>query len=337
MKAIVLNRTGRSDVLQVTDEDRPVPKKNEVLIKVKYAGVNYADILTRQGLYSWAPKRPNILGLEAAGEIVEIGNNVSLHNIGDKVFAGMQFGAYAEYVAVDEKFALKPPEFYNWEEIIAFGGQWLTAWVALYEMARVRPGENVLIHSAAGGVGTGAIILAKNLGLNVYGTCSPHKKGIIEELGAIYVSYENFEIELKEKGVIIDCVLESVGGEIFRRSFDNLGPMGRLVTIGGTGIKLKNKWNPFALFKAWKSIPKAKQSEVLRQSKAFMGLHVGYLLDHADRILSIWDDMIRLIEKHQLRPIYSADQIFPLSKAGEAHDFMDQRKNIGKIILDPSK
>ncbi|MCY3412244.1 MAG: zinc-binding dehydrogenase [Candidatus Heimdallarchaeota archaeon] len=337
MKAIVLTKTGGPNVLKITEVVQPEPGEYEVLIKVIYSGVNYADILTRHGLYSWAPKRPSIMGLEVAGEVIKLGSKVSRHKVGDRVFAGMRSGGYAEYAVIDERFAFHPPVFYNWEEIIAFGGQWITAWFALHEMARVRQGEILLVQAAAGGVGTAAIQLAKIYGMEVYGTCSPQKKEVIESLGATYLSYETFDTELKDRGIMIDCVLESIGGEIFWRSFDALGPLGRLVTIGGTGIKLKNKYNPIAVIKALRAIPRVRQSQVLRKSKAFMGLHVGYLLDHADRVLPIWNEMINTIEKHKLRPIYREDQIFPMSKAGEAHEFMNNRKNIGKIILDPSK
>lgn len=340
MKAIVLEKTFfkfSSSKLIVSEVEKPSPKVNEILIKIKYSGVNFADILTSHGFYSWAPKRPSIMGLEAAGEVVEIGENVTNHKVGDRVFAGMQSGGYAEYATVDARFVFKPPAFYNWEEIVAFGGQWITAWIALHEMARVRPGEILLVHAAAGGVGSAALQLAQVHGMEVYGTCSPFKKEVIQELGATYVSYDNFDNEMKEMNKLPDCVIESIGGDIFKRSFLNLAPMGRLVTIGGTGIKPKNIWNLIELFKIWRKIPRVDMKQVLRDTRGFMGLHVGYLLNYAGKILPIWQNMINVIEKHEMRPIYRKEQIFPMSKAADAHKYMEDRKNIGKIILDPSK
>ncbi len=336
MKAIVLDKTGGVDVLKVSEVEQPVPEDNEVLVKVKYSGVNFADLVTRQGLYSWAPKRPNIMGLEVAGEIIEIGKNVTLHSIGERVFVGTQKGGYAEYICMEEQFVLPVPEFYTWEEAAAFGAQWFTSWVALHEMARVREGERLLVHAGAGGVGSAAIMLAKAHNMEVFATCSPHKKEIVEMLGATYLSYDNFDKELIRLDKKPDCIIETIGGDVFKRSFDNLAPMGKLIVIGVSGIKV-NKKNPFSLYRALKAIPKAKMSQVVRKSRGFMGLHVGHLLEFPDKILPIWENMQKVIVKHQLRPIIRENQIFPMSRAGEAHQFIHDRKNIGKVLLNPSK
>ncbi|MCY3411339.1 MAG: zinc-binding dehydrogenase [Candidatus Heimdallarchaeota archaeon] len=277
------------------------------------------------------------LDLEVAGEIVEIGSEVTQHKLGDRVFVGAQKGGYAEYTVTDQLFALPVPEFYSWEEAAAFGAQWFTAWVGLVEMARVREGEIVLVHAGAGGVGSAAIKLARALKLEVFATCSPHKKPIVEEMGATYLAYGSFEQELNRLNKQPDCVIETIGGDVFQRSFLNLAPMGRVICIGASGIEVQNKWNIFKLLKAWRAIPRAKMSQVVQASRGFMGLHVGYLLEFPERVLPSWQKMIDLITEHQLRPIIREDNIFPMSRAGEAHRYMQERKSIGKILLDPSK
>lgn len=337
MRAIVLESTGGSDVLEVTEVDRPVPTEDEILIKIKYSAVNYADILSRKGLYSWSPDRPYIMGLEAAGEVVEVGNNITTVEIGDRIVYGGQTGGYAEYLTIHKDYILPAPEQYSWKEAASFGVTFFTAWVALHEMARVRRGETVLIHSAAGGVGTAAIQLADAHDMQIFGTSSqPHKRERVEELGATAFGYDNFDTKLQELDIRPDCVLETVGGDVYDRSFELLAPMGRIVLIGASSIKI-NKWNPLSWYRAWKALPRAKMSQVLRRSRGFMGVHLGYLLADPDTLRPNWRKMLDVIEEHDLRPEIRDDHIFPMSQAGQAHDFIDNRKNIGKVLLDPSK
>lgn len=336
MKAIVLSSTGGPEILKVTEVDTPQPTADEILIRVKYAGINYADILSRKGLYSWSEDLPYILGLEAAGEVVEIGSNVDSVEIGDRVVFGGKNGGYAEYLTIHKDYILPAPEQYNWKEAASFGVTFFTAWVAMHEMARVRSGETILIHSAAGGVGTAAVQLANAHGMDVYGTSSqPHKRKRVEELGATAFGYNDFDEGMRELNVRPDCVIETVGGDVFNRSFELLAPMGRVVLVGASGIKV-NKWNPLSWFRAWRALPGAKMSQVLRRSRGFMGVHLGYLLAQPDTLRPNWEKMLQVIEEHNLRPEIRDDHIFPMSRAGDAHEFIDNRKNIGKVLLDPS-
>lgn len=337
MKAVILDKTGKPGVLSVTEVDKPTIRENQVLVKVKYAGINYADLLSRQGLYSWAPKRPYVMGLEAVGEIVEIGKDVTDKSIGDRVLVGKQHGGYAEYIKTDSVYALPIPDIYSFEEAVSFGVVWFTAWVGLNEMARVRRGEILLVHAAAGGVGSGAVKLGLALGMKVYGTSSTEEKRmVIKEMGAIPLKYEDFDQELNRMGVQPDCIIETIGGDVYKRGFEILAPMGRIVLIGASGIQV-NKWNPISLYRAWRSLPRTKMSKVLRRSRAFMGLHIGYMLEDTDRLIPSWQKMLDIMVKHDLKPVFREEQIYPLSKVGEAHQFMHDRRNIGKILLDPSK
>ncbi|MHA2501937.1 MAG: quinone oxidoreductase family protein [Candidatus Kariarchaeaceae archaeon] len=335
MKAVVLEKSVSSQDLTVTEVDQPQPEDDEVLIKVKYSGVNYADILSRKGLYSWAGKRPYIMGLEAAGEVVETGKNVSDVEIGDRLVYGGQSGGYAEYLTVNQEYVLPAPENYTWEECAGFGVTFFTAWVAMHEMARVRPGETMLVHSAAGGVGTAAIQLGRVHGMQVFGTASqPHKRAKVEELGATAFSYDDFDTRLNEMEIRPDMVLETVGGDVYRRSFDLLAPMGRTVLVGASSIKV-NKWNPLSLYRAYKALPSARMSQVLRRSRGFMGVHLGYMLKKPDILKPSWERMLEVIAEHDLHP--EIDRVFPMSKVGEAHDWIDNRHNIGKVLLDPTE
>ncbi len=330
MKAILLKKYGKPDILKVSEVDPPTIGSHDLLVKIHYAGVNYADLLSRQGLYSWAPKLPYILGLEASGIVEKVGNQVTKFKVGDRVIVGKNSGGYAEYISVHEDFALSPPSNYDLKESASFVATFFTAWLSLTEMARVRAGEVLLVHSGAGGVGTAAIKLGKALGLKVYATTgSPHKMKLIEELGAIPLSYSNFDVKLDEKPEII---LETMGGEVFRKSMAILAPMGRLVSIGGTSIQV-NKLNPISLFKAWRALPRVAFKDLLRNSKGFMALHVGYLRKFPERIREPWEKLVALVEEQDIRPTIDPEGIFPLENAADAHRYIHARKNRGKVLL----
>jgi synaptic vesicle membrane protein VAT-1 len=334
LKAVVLEKHGGPDVLQVKEILEPQINQDEIKIKIKYAAINYAEILSRKGLYSWAPKTPYILGLESVGEVIEIGENVKNIEIGQRTIVGSQSGNYAELTKIHKDYFLPPPDYLTWEEAAAFGVAFFTSWVAMHEVARVRRKERALIQAGAGGVGVAAIQLAKVFDMDVYATGSISKKSIIEELGATFLTYETFDKDLSD--LKPDYILESVGGDVFKRSFNILAPLGRLVQIGGTSIRL-NKYNPISLLRAYRSLPKATIRDVLRRSRGFMGLHVGYLMSKSDLLRPMWNQMIEVCENHKLKPIVETKAIFPMSLAGEAHEYIDNRKNIGKVLLDPSK
>lgn len=337
MKAVILAKSGNSKILSVTETDISNPTENQIQLKVKYSGVNYADILSRKGLYSWSPKRPYIMGLEAAGEVVKKGSNVTDLEIGDRVIYGGQSGGYAEYINIDQSLALPAPEQFNWKECAAFGVTFFTSWIALHEMARVRENETLLVHSAAGGVGTATIQLAKAHNMKIYGTTSSESKfKTIEDLGATPLKYTNFDTELLNNNIRPDCIIETVGGDVYTRGFEILAPMGRVVLVGVSSIKA-NKRNPFSMYKAWKALPKTSMGKVLRRSRGFMGVHLGYLLSQPEKLRPSWLEMLKVIEEHNLRPTIRDDHIFPMTEVGTAHDFIDNRKNIGKVLLDPTK
>lgn len=335
MKAVVLNKTGGPKVLQIEDVPNPELTPDGVKIDISFSGINYADLLSRQGRYRWSPKRPYILGLEASGTVSEVGDNVTRFKKGDKVLTGVQHGAYAEEVVAPERQVFHSPSHFSDEHAASFIATWGTSWIGLTEMARVRSGERLLVHAAAGGVGTAAILLGNALGLEVYGTASSsNKREFIESLGATALTYDNFDTEMKNTPP--DCVIETIGGDIYKRSFKLLSPMGRVILIGATGIQI-NKWNVLSWYKAWKAMPKTNIQRVIKYSKAFMGVHVGYLLEQVENINQFTNPLFELVSKNNLSPIVHQDHIFPMSKVADAHQFIHDRKNIGKVLLIPNK
>jgi NADPH:quinone reductase-like Zn-dependent oxidoreductase len=192
-----------------------------------------------------------------------------------------------------------------------------------------------LIHSGAGGVGIAAIQLALACSMQVYATASSKTKlDYIGALGATPLSYDDFDRRL-HKDNPADFILESIGGSVHKRSLKILAPLGRMVSIGASAIKV-NKWNPFSWYKAWRDYPRISRNEL--QSQAYMTLHIGFLLeDHKERIAPIWDRMIRFMQEHNLRPILQETAVYPMSQAGKVHQLIDSRQNIGRLLLDPRK
>jgi NADPH2:quinone reductase len=228
MKAIVLRKTGGPEVLKAEEVEEPTPGKGQVKVKIHFVGINYADILSRKGLYRWAVKRPYILGMEASGVIEEVGEGVDASRIGQRVMVGTQYGTYAEKIVLPEERAVPAMEHFSMEENAAFLVNYMTAWTALFTMAKLKPDDKVLITAAAGGVGTAAINLALKFGCKVYGLVgSEHKIDLIKSLGASggfdYRQRSCFE-KLRDATDGVDVVLELVGGDVFHESFNLINP-----------------------------------------------------------------------------------------------------------------
>ena len=334
MKAYVLSKTGRPSVLRMQEVPEPSPEKHEVKIRTEAIGLNYAEVLSRRGQYSWAPKKPYILGMESTGEVVEVGSEVVGCQVGDKVIAGNQFGSYAEYNCVPQHLAFLAIESLNPEENTALLVSFMTAWVALQKQARLQAGESVLIHAAAGGLGTAAIQLAKAMGCKVYGTASNQGKlDLIKNLGAdeaINYKEQDFYKVLKEKVGGVDAVMEVVGGDVFRKSIQLLNPFGRLVVVGYASISFK-AWNPWTWWKTWKDAPKVNVMNMAQNNYGISASHVGYLTAIEDLSASMWKELTRFVQDHQIKP--HVGKVFDFEEMAEAHAYMESRQSSGKIVI----
>lgn len=334
MKAIVLTRYGDAGVLKVTDVPKPEPKANEVCVRVRIIGVNFAEVLSRRGVYGWAPPLPYILGMEAFGEIDAVGSEVTTHAPGDAVIVGTKFGTYAEYLCVPAERALPPPAGFTPEQSAAFAVNYLTAWIGLMEMARLRASDTLLVTSAAGGVGSAAVQIGAKAGARVIGAASGGKLDVVRKLGAeVALDYTNerFERKLGEAtdGRGIDVVLEMAGGTVYRTALRNLAPMGRLVLAGASNAFPRSR-NLLARLAAIRDLPRASIFDMLKRSYGVMSFHVGWLLD-AGVILPQWRELVRFTEEHRMEPLVGEE--FRFEQMAEAHRVLEERRNIGKVIV----
>lgn len=334
MKAYLLTRSGKPETLKIHDVPEPVPGDKEVKVKVETIGINYAEILSRRGQYRWAPKRPYIPGMEAYGEVVEVGKDVIDVEIGSKVIVGNQYGAYAEFICVPDHLVFKANPEVSAEENAALVVNFMTAWVGLVKQARLSVGETVLVQAAAGGVGTAAIQIAKALGCKVYGTASrPAKLELVKDLGAdqaINYATEDFYQIIKDQEGGIDCVLEVVGGEVFKKSISLLNPFGRLVVIGFASISFK-KWNPLTWWKTWKDAPKANVMAMAQGSYGISASHIGYLTEMPSIAKGAYAEMVEFINKHGIKP--HVGKVFDFDQMADAHRFIESRDSTGKVVV----
>lgn len=335
MRAWLLDRTGGPDILRLADRPAPEPGPGQVAVRVEAIGINYAEVLSRRGLYGWAPKRPYVPGMEAVGTVEEVGPGVAGHRLGKQVVCGMQHGAYAERVVVSAAAALPVLEGFTLEENAAYAVNFMTAWVALVEMARLRPTDRVGITAAAGGVGTAAVQIATAHGCDVLGMASSEAKlERVRGLGAhrtVRYGDEDFEARLAEAAPHgLDVVVETVGGDVYRACLGRLANFGRLVVVGYAGLDY-SLWSPLSWWRAWRGAPRMDVLKAAVASTGVMATHIGYLLPDEERLLRLWSELTDFTRAHGLRPVVG--RTFGFEELPEAHRFMESRASVGKLVV----
>ena len=336
MKAILLQKHGPPAVLQYTNvSDRGV-QAGEVRILVRAAGINFADILARLGLYPDAPKPPFIPGLEVSGEIEKVDADVKDFREGQRVLALTRSGGYAERICVPASQVVPIPPGMGFELGATFPVNYLTAYHMLFTMGNIRAGERVLIHAAAGGVGLAAVELSKIVGAEMFGTASAGKLGFLRERGVHHlIDYrtQDFEKEVRRltNGAGVDIVLDAVGGESFEKSYRLLRPAGRLMVFGfSAGVSGARK-SYFNLIKTYLKTPKFHPLRLMGENRAVLGVHLGRLTPEIIRVE--YEALFKYFAEGRLRPYVG--KIFPLEQASAAHEYIQERKNLGKVLLIP--
>ena len=344
MRALVLTGTGGAEVLQVREMPDPPVGPGEVRIAVRAAGINFADTMARVGLYPDAPKTPCVLGYEVAGEVESVGDGVSGHRIGDRVLAGTRFGGQAELVTVPEGQALPLPKRLSFEQGAAFPVNYGTAYAALIVMGSLREGDRVLIHAAAGGVGISATQIARNAGAEIFGTASPGKHEAIRAQGVAHaIDYRgrDFESEVKRitDGEGVDLVLDALGPTSFRKDYRLLRPGGRLVMYGISEMSSNGKRDLRAALKSLASMPAAtmpwwKSLAMINENKGVFGLNMLKWWDREGNLDRLVGPLMGELEAGRLEPVVA--EAFPFERAGDAHRFIAELRNVGKVVLFPS-
>jgi NADPH:quinone reductase-like Zn-dependent oxidoreductase len=332
MRAVVITGHGGPEKLQVEERPDPRPGAGEVRIEVAAAGLNFADVMARIGLYPDAPKPPAVVGYEVAGTVIELGAGVSGFADGERVLAATMFGGYASQVCVPAADVIPLPQSLSFEQGAAVPVNYATAWAGLFEYGGLREGGRVLIHSAGGGVGIAATQLARRAGAEVHGTASPGKHERIRELGVQHP--HDYTREGWERGLPkFDVILDAVGGASFRRSYGLVRPGGRLVAFGASAVVSGERRNLLTAGRAALRMPRFNLIKQMSESKTVVGLNMLTLWKERGS-LAPWIDPLRaLMDDGTVDPVVAA--AFPFEQAGAAQTMLIERRNVGKVVLTP--
>jgi NADPH:quinone reductase-like Zn-dependent oxidoreductase len=336
MRAVVITKHGGPDVLKV--EERPDPElgPGEVRIDVAAAGINFADVMARMGLYADAPKTPCVVGYEVAGTILELGENGSGvdHGLkhGQRVLAGTQFGGYASQVVVPASDVVPLPDSLTFEQGAAIPVNYATAYAGLVSYGSLQPGDRVLVHSAGGGVGIAATQIAKQLGAEVYGTASPSKHARCRELGVDHTldyTQSGWDSGLPK----FDVILDAVGGKSFRQSYSLLRPGGRLIAFGASAVVSGQRKNIATALRAVARMPRFNMIKQMSESKAVVGLNMLSLWKEHGTLEPWIAPLLDMLGNGTIEPVIAGD--FSFEEAGAAQSMITERRNVGKVVLTP--
>jgi NADPH:quinone reductase len=358
VKRVIVDHYGGPEVLKVVEEDAPRPGPGEVRVRVLAAGVSYTDALLRVGSYLGVPKPPFTPGYELVGVVEEVGPGCSRLRVGDRVGALTVWGADAERVCILEENTVAVPDDLDPAEVMSLVFTHMTAYQLLHRTAGVKSGESVLVHGAAGRVGTAVLELAAVAGLHMYGTCSARDFAAVEQLGAVPIDYRNedFLVHVRELtgGEGVDVVLDGFGGALSIRSFRALRPGGRLVVFGhsGTVAHGRKSWRGWMTWYAttatvslWGLLSPRRRVLVyriqkLREGHQWLpvgGLHpalpVGGGPRDADRFREDFSALLKLLREEKIHPVVA--ERMPLAEARRAHERLESSADKGKLVLVP--
>ena len=338
MRAIVTTRNGDVDVLKVEARPDPVPNKGEVLIRVKAAGLNFADILARQGLYPDGPPKPCVMGYEVAGIVEAVGDEVDRALVSKPVVAMTRFGGQAELVAAPLTQIFEKPEQLSFEQGAAVPVNYLTAWALLVTMGGLKKEEAVLIHNAGGGVGLAALDIAKHIGAKTYGTASASKHEFLKARGldqAIDYRGQDWLPVLMDLtgGRGVELVIDPLGGSSWKKSYRALRTTGRMGVFGMSTASASGIRGKLRVLKALSQTPRFHPLALMNRNRGVFGLNLGHMWSEGEKVASWTGEIVRGIKEGWIQP--HVDRAFPFEQVADAHRYIEARKNIGKVVLVP--
>jgi NADPH:quinone reductase-like Zn-dependent oxidoreductase len=308
-----------------------------VRIRVRAAGVNFADLLARVGLYPDAPKPPCVVGYDVAGDIDALGEGVEGLELGEAVMAACRFGGYAQLAVAKQDAVVPLPDGWSYAEGAALPVTYATAYAGLVRYGNLRAGERVLIQAAAGGVGIAATQIAKLLGAEVYGTASPSKHDAIRGFGVDHpVDYRTHDVVDEVRRISgerhpIDLALDAIGGRSFRQSFSLLRAGGRLVCFGASEVQAGERRSPLRALRVIAQMPRFNPLKLMSESKSVIGLNMLTLWDELGTVADLVEPLQEWIDAGRLRPV--VDREFRLDDGAAAHRYVHERSNVGKVVL----
>lgn len=345
VQRLVVTKPGGFDRLELAHASPKALAAGEVRVRVRAAGVNYADAMVRRGLYRTAKKYfgyPLAPGFEVAGEVTEVAPGVTRYAVGDRVIAVTLFGGYTSELTVSEDLVFPLPEGWTFAQAAAFPAVWMTAWFALCELAHPRKGARILVHSAAGGVGSALARLGKILGLEVVGVVgASHKVAAAKAAGCDHVidkSTQDLWAEaerLAPKGY--DVVLDANGIETLGKSYAHLAPVGRLVVYGFSTMIPKTKsgrTNWLKLAFDFLRTPRFSAFDLTEHNRSVLAFNLSDLFTRKDLLAAAMQDLLGWVAAGLIQP--TEPRLFPFAEAADAHRAIESGTTTGKLVLVPA-
>jgi len=339
MRSVWITRHGGPEVLEVRDTPEPTPGPGQVRVRVRAAGLNFAELMARMGLYPDAPKLPAVVGYEVAGVIDAVGIGVTAPTLGDRVIALVRFGGHAEAVVLPATQALPMPDGMSFEQGAALPVNYLTAYHALFRVGNLSRGQSLLVHMAAGGVGIAALQLARTVpGVTVFGTASPAKHAALREEGCDHpVDYRRLdyaaEVRQLTGGRGVDMVLDPLGGADWKKGYDLLRPAGLLVAYGFANVASGSRRSLLRVAREFLSVPRFSPLALMEDNRGVAGVNMGHLWGEPEMLLGELTALLDLFREGRIRP--RIDSTFPFAEAARAHERLHGRGNVGKVLLVP--
>ncbi len=341
MRQIVNTSNGEYEVLEVQEVPDLEPESNEVIINVKASGLNFADILARKGQYPDGPDKPCVMGYEVSGVVSSVGSRVDDNWLGKEVIAFTRFKGQAEQVATRELQLFEKPERLSFEEAATLPVNYLTAHILIAVMGSLQSYESILIHNVGGGVGIAALDIAQHVGATTYGTASKRKHEFLAERGLDYaIDYRNKDwyeelMDLTD-GQGVELITDPLGGKEWKRSYKALRATGRLGMFGissaseGTSGGISAMWS---MLKTVVQMPFYHPLPLIGKNRGVFGVNLGHLW-HEPKKAKVWmQEILQGVEDGWINP--HVDATFDFENVDKAHRYIENRKNIGKVILTP--
>lgn len=339
MRAMWITKSGGTEVLAVRETPDPSPGPGEVRIAVRAAGLNFAEVMARQGLYPDAPKPPCVVGYEVAGVVDALGAEVTGLAVGQRVLALTRFGGHAEAVCAPAERVLPMPDDLSFTDGAALPVNYLTAYHMLFRVANLRPGARVLVHMAAGGVGIAVLQLCRTVPEVVtFGTASAAKHAVLREEGCTHpIDYrtEDYAERVREltDGEGVDLVLDPLGGRDWKRGLRLLRPVGQLIAYGFANLSAGERRSVRRLVGQLAGVPMLTPFGMMDRNHTVSGVNLGHLWERTDLLREELAALLDLWRAGAIRP--RIDGVYPFAQAGEAHRRLGERRNVGKVVLVP--
>lgn len=340
MRQVWIPRAGAPEVLEVRESPDPQPEAGEIRVRVAAAGVNFADIMGRLGIYPDLPPMPVVPGYELSGVVDAVGADVDPSWVGCEVLALSRFGGYSDVICLPQAQVHMRPEGLSAQQAAAIPVNYLTAYQLIEAMGGLKEYETVLIHSAGGGVGIAAIQLAKRIGARIIGTASAGKHERLSAMGVdecIDYRTEDFEQRVLEltDGRGVELILDAVGGDSFSKGFRCLAASGRLGMFGMSAAATGSSRNLWSVAKAVAQMPLLGFSPVrlMNENKAAFGVNMGHLWDEVPMVNRWMEQLLSYHRDGSISPV--VDRCFSFDQAADAHRYIQDRRNFGKVLLTP--